>query len=371
MCQPSVAVQVLATAILRIDPTGSMLTTTHIHLAKLAYNTNNIPPALQVIDKSIVFYPGMANHRTPELLCDRSLSPSAYVNKDTGITAGIKSAAILEYDLLCGMMYCSERDWAKAHAAFERVVTFPTRDHGISKIMSEAYKKWALVSLLLNGKLQAPPTYTGAAATKAYNTLGKLYQEIAVIFETDGAGELKTEVEKHTKDWQDDGNTGLIGEVLAAYQEWQILNLQHVYSKLSIAEIRQQTKSAQTGDILGKDEDVESLIQNMVISGTLKGVIEKNDDGTTFLTFLPPSAVLSEGEFAKEITTTAMRLKALQPVFKATNERLGTSKEYIKHLAKEQRRAADKDTNDPTAGFESHVDDEDMMAGITSTAFEA
>ncbi|KAH8670991.1 COP9 signalosome complex subunit 3 [Xylariales sp. PMI_506] len=364
---PSVAVEAIATAILRLDPTGSVLTSTHINLAKLAYNSGKIKPALEVIDKNIVFYPGMSNHKVPELYCDMSLSPSVYISRDSGLTTNLKTSAILEYDLLCGMMHCTERDWAKASAAFERVVTYPSRDQGASKIMSEAFKKWALVNLLEKGKYTAPPSYTGAGALKVYNILGKLYKDLAALFETENAAELKEMVDKHTKEWLDDGNIGLVQEVLAAYQEWQIINLQHIYSKISIHEIRLQTRSAQTGQILPKDEDVETLIQNMIISGALKGVIEKNDNGATFLTFLPSFADLSEAEFAKEISGTAERLKNLQAIFQATNERLGTSKEYIKHLVREQRRG-DKDAANSALGFESQVDDEDLMGGITASA---
>ncbi|KAK8126664.1 uncharacterized protein PG998_002423 [Apiospora kogelbergensis] len=364
---PSVAVEAVSTAILKIDPAGAMFTSSHLQLARLAYSTNNIDPALKVIEKNIVFYPGMANWKKPSMLCDMTLSPSVYIHKETGFTNPVKAASVLEYDMLAGMMFCSKRDWTKAHAAFERVVSYPTRDGGCSKIMAEAYKKWVLVSLLFKGKLVPLPLYTGPAAAKNYQTLGKPYKDVGSLFDTTNADELRTEVEKSNQIWQEDNNVGLIQEVLSAYQEWQIKNLQNIYSKVSIAEIRQQTKSAQTGSILSSDDDIEALIRNMIISNSLKGVIEKNDDGTVFLTFLPASTALSEAEFAQEMTKMAVQLKALDPIFKATNERLGTSREYIKHMIKEQKRAADKSELDPTMGFESHVDDEDLMGGVMST----
>ncbi|KAK7969057.1 hypothetical protein PG988_008130 [Apiospora saccharicola] len=351
---PSVAVEVISAAILKIDPTGSMFTSTHIQLVKLAYNTNNIEPAMKVVEKNIVFYP---RHGQLEATDDA-----------------------LRYDTFAFRLYtqgdgshrqCQGSDstrWNKAHATFERIVAFPTREGGCSKIMAEVYKKWVLVSLLSKGKAIPLPSYTGPAAAKAYQTLGKAYKDVASLFDTTNAEELRSEVEKSSQIWQDDQNVGLVKEVLSAYQEWQIKNLQNVFSKISITEIRQQTKSAQTGTNLNSDDEIEALIQNMIISGSLKGVMEKNDDGTVFLTFLPASTVLSEAEYAQELTKTAIQLKALEPIFKATNERLGASREYIKHLIKEQKRAADKSELDPTMGFESHVDDEDLMGGVTSTA---
>lgn len=362
---PSVAVRCLSTAILRLDPTGSILTSTHTLLAKLAFKHGHIVPALPVIDKDIVYFPGMANHSTMTYLCNASLWPPEYINKENGLTNNLKTASVLEYDLLCGMIYCARKDWAKAQSAFERVISFPTRDQGTSKIMSEAFKKWILVSLLLNGRCVPLPSYASPGPTKQYTLLGKLYKDIGAVFETPNAVELKVEAEKNAQVWREDNNVGLIREVLGAYQKWQVLNLQRVYTKISIGEIRAQTKSAQTGECLKKIEEVEALIQNMVISGMLKGVIETSNDGTKFLTFLPPSE-LSEREYAQELSRTGQKLTQLQGVYKYTNERLSTHKEYIKHLTKEQqRRGTDKDhANDPTlGGFESHVDDEDLMGG--------
>ena len=49
--------------------------------------------------------------------------------------------------------------------------------------------------------------------------------------------------------------------------------------------------------------------------------------------------------------------------YKAANERLSGSKEYVKHVVKEQKRA-DKDAGDPGIGFDSQIEDEDLMTGI-------
>ncbi|KAI0838634.1 hypothetical protein F5Y06DRAFT_39919 [Hypoxylon sp. FL0890] len=363
---PSAAVEALSTAILRLDPTGSLLTPSHILLAKLAYNTDNIEPALQVIDKNIVYFPGMSNYGEPKNLGDLSLPPPVYISRETGLTGTLKSTSVLEYDLLRGMMYCSRRDWAKAYDAFEKVVAYPTREGSTSKIMIEAYKKWVLVSLLFKGKIVEPQSYTGTLASKLYANLAKPYTAVAVLFSTDNAQALKAEVEKNTQTWLEDGNTGLTQEVLAHYQKWRVLGLERIYSKISLSEIRQQTISAETGKVLEKNKDVETLIQNMIISGMLSGVIEKNDDGTRFLTFLSPSTQLSEQDFAKELANTALRLKQLHPIFKTTKERLGTSKEYIKHVVKEEKRA-EKNEPDPTLAFDAHVDDEDLMGGVVAT----
>ncbi|KAI1182281.1 cop9 subunit [Nemania serpens] len=361
---PSVAVQALATAILKLDPSGTMLTSTHLLLAKLAYETDNIASALPVIEKDIVFYPGMANHDTPQYLCDMELSPSSYISKNTGLTTLLRSSTVLEYDLLCGMMYCARREWGKARTAFKRAVTFPTKEHGCSKIMVEAFKKWILVSLLSEGKHSDSPPHASFATNKTFEILGQPYIALAMAFATDDAQQLKLEAGKNAQVWAEDGNVGLVEEVIASYQQWRVLSLQDIYTKISIPEIRRQTKSAETGSPLSNDEDVEALIQNMIIAGMLKGVIQKNDDGTKFLIFLSPTTHLSERELAEETQRAALKLKELKTVFVTTNQRLGTSKEYIKWIVKESKRDKVNEAQDPTLGFEAQIDDEDLMGGL-------
>ncbi|KAJ8122694.1 hypothetical protein ONZ43_g1172 [Nemania bipapillata] len=360
---PSVAVDCLAAAILKLDPSGTILTSSHLALAKLAYETNNIQAAIPVIDKDIVFYPGMANEVAVHL-CDPELPPFMYISRVTGLTANVKSAAVLEYDLLCGMIYCSRREWKKARAALERAVSFPTKETGCSKIMVDAFKKWVLVGLLSEGKYLVPQASSSTA--KTFGVLGGPYIALAMAFASDDVSELRSEAERNMPVWLEDGNVGLVEEVIASYQPWRVLSLQDIYTKISIPEIREQTKSAETGAPLNKDEDVESLIQNMIIEGMLKGVIEKNDDGTKFLVFLSSTTNLSEQEFAEEIQRAADRLKELKQVFVTTNQRLGTSREYIRWAVKETKRDKSGDAQDPTLGFEAQIDDEDLMSGLPS-----
>ena len=338
----------------------------------------------------------MANRGDPKYLCDPDLSPPAYISREAGLTAVLKPQNVMEYDLLCGMMYCSgrNRDWAKAAQAFERVVTFPAREHGISKIMVDAYKRWVLVSLLWKGVHLENPSPLGTTASKHFETLGKPYTTLASLFVTENAQHLKSEAEADTQLWDEDNTAGLVREVLAAYQKWRILALQNVYSKISIGEVRCETRSAETGEHLARDEDAEALVQNMIDSGMLNGVVERKDDGTVFLTFVPvnasATAALSEHDFALELACTAQRLRSLRPLLHATDERLATHKEYLRHVIKESKRDKSADFPSPSAGsgsaaardaavaslgglpgfgdgFNIEVDDEDLMGGIIST----
>lgn len=372
------AVELLAKAILRLDPTGTMLTSHHLSIVQLAYEANVVEPAFQVTDKQIVYFPGMA--RDPAVssrntsavpqkpLCDMSLPPTAYIMTETGLTNVLTVDQVLQYDLTCALMYCSRRQWTKARAALERVITHPTRDGGVSKLMTEAYCKWVLVSLLVNGRTPVVPATAGGNARKAYEIMPKPYLAVASHFDSMDAVTLKQEVENSAQIWSNDRNTGLIQEVLAAHQKWQIIDLRNIYSKVSLADIRQQTCSAETGAMLPSDDDVEALVQGMIQSGMLKGVIEKPADKPAYLKFLSESDDLSESEYQVEIASVFVNMKKLETIYKTTSSRLSTNPYYVKHHVRELRREKESGgQNNIAASFEATVEDEDLMTGLTAS----
>ncbi|KAM7199252.1 COP9 signalosome complex subunit 3 [Naviculisporaceae sp. PSN 640] len=362
----SVTVELLATALLRVDPTGSVLTSHHLPLVTLAYNTDNIDPVLPLIEKTTVFYPGIKSTESRPL-SDTKLPPSAYVTTGTGLTEKVNNTTVLKYDLLVGMCFMQKKMWQQAFEALERVVTYPTKDNGCSKIMVEAHNKWLLVGLLLTGKTPQLPATTSQGVQKSYTTLGKPYASICEAFEKDTADFLKSELENlGNQFWVQDRNLGLIRSVIAHYQRWQIINLREVYTKISLEQIRRCTQSAETGGPLGSDAEVETLIQGMIDEGILRGVIEKplEDDKPAHLVFLEPTEDLSEAEFAKKLLTTANRIKDLAPIIQATNERLTTTPDYLRFVIREQAKAAGGQKGGVNNSFDLQVEDEDLMTGI-------
>ncbi|KAB5554681.1 hypothetical protein GE09DRAFT_1122008 [Coniochaeta sp. 2T2.1] len=397
----SVAVELLVAALTKIDPTGSMFTSHHLPLLTQAYQTENTHHVLPIVRKSIVFYPGMRGQTETRPLCDVRLPPSAYISIEHGLTARVSSSDVMEYDLLCGLIHLHERDFAAASAAFERVCTFPTRDGGCSNIMAHAYIKWVLVNLIRVGKLRPVSSMgpVGAAARRAFETLGKPYLALAKAFEKSaaegGAEELKKEIEDAQNFWAEDANTGLVEEVQQHYQKHHILRLRDVYHKISLDDILTVTHSAVTGSPLESTADIESLLHGMISTGLLAGILEKppgtaeGDGQGGHLTFLPEGEELTESQFISELQKSAGHIRSLEPVIKTTDERLASSRDYVRHLVKEQRREATggqsavgsfRDVLDMSGlsgmgmgmgGFggdddSSHVDleDEDLMTGV-------
>ncbi|KAL1836275.1 hypothetical protein VTJ49DRAFT_5374 [Mycothermus thermophilus] len=373
----SVAVDVVTTALLRLDSTGSVLTSHHVALAKLALDTDNITPALPLLDKNIVSYPGIKSTQDSRPLCSPDLPPAAYMTIETGLTKSLTSTDVLQYDLIRGLCYIQLKDWGKALDALERVVTYPARDnHSCSKIMVEAHNKWLLVGLLRTGKTPELPPTTAPGAQKAFATLGKPYHALAKAFEDGSAATLRAEFETIGPSFfSEENNLSLVHLVLQHFQRWQILNLRHVYTAVSLEQIRQRTHSAITAAPLATEEEVEQLLRQMMEDGMLRGVVERPADRPAHLRFLDDDDAsstdgggLSEAEFARRMQAAAERLRELAPLVRATSDRLGGSREYIKYLVEQQKRELDgrgrAGTMDDVTPFMSQIEDEDLMTGV-------
>ncbi|KAK4075395.1 uncharacterized protein Triagg1_4516 [Trichoderma aggressivum f. europaeum] len=363
---PLVAVDLLANAILRIDPSGSVFTSTHLTMVKLAYDTNCIEPALKVLDADILFYPRNTHPARPENaknLYDPEVEPYVYI-ASASLTDAIKSTSILEYHLLQAMAYISRKDWLKAQVALERVIGHPVKDKGVSKIMLDGYKKWLLVGLLREGRPPSFPSYITNATKGTYNGLSEAYNNIATLFTTDGASALKEEFEKGRSTWEEDSNLTLLEEAIVSYQKWQVINLRRIYHQISMSQIRQTTLSAQTAETLKDDDEVLLLVSDMIESGMLKGQLQVGPTaGESYVTFHEEHDLMTEADFASEVARSHSSIETLTKQYRVTNERLSSTKDYARHLVREQKRM-EKDIADAGVGFDTHIEDEDLMTGV-------
>ncbi|TDZ49505.1 COP9 signalosome complex subunit 3 [Colletotrichum trifolii] len=359
------AIQIIAIVLGRLDPDFAVLTSTHFAAVKLAYETENFDEALPIIDHPWVFLPTMKNQDTPTYLCDLTASPAAYVNTATQLSYPLSREDVMQYEFWSAQIFTAKRKWADAHKAYKRVITWPASDGHLSKIMVESHKRWVLTGLLAFGHTPTQPTQVGSAAAKSLTLTSKPYLDVAALFSTNNVEQFKADVTKHVETWNADQTSTLLQEVIEAYQKWQILGLADVYHKISIPEIRQTTLSAETGQILTTDQQVEELLQAMHAGGMLAGDLETGPDGTTYLTFLPRDEEMDYGVYQKKINDDA-RLKSLSKWTKASDSRLAASRDYAKHIIREQKRS-DKDGSSqlgPEYNLEEAIEDEDLMTGI-------
>ena len=319
-----------------------------------------------VIEKFILYLPNAKEQTKPQYLCDLSLSPAAYITVATNLNVKMKPLDVMEYYYNCGMIFIGLRRWEDALEALESAVTYPAKDGGVSKVMVEAYKKWVLVGVLLEGKALPLPKTTTSAAAKAFHTIGKPYEAIAQIFETGTATRLKAEFEQGQALWHQDHNTGILLAILNAFQKFQIRNLGNVYSKISIPEIQNQIMSAETGAKLPSAQAAETLVRSMISDGTLKATLSNAPGKPAVLTFVTGDPVLSEGQMRAELAAASRGVRFVTENIKVTDRMLTHEKEYIA-FAKKAKAKAGKDMNDPGIGGEmdwNTMEEEELMSGV-------
>jgi COP9 signalosome complex subunit 3 len=327
----------------------------------LALETRQYESVVEVLDKHILYLPARESISYTKFICDVGLASSSYVTTLSGLTAKLSALEVLEYFFYSGMVYIGLQRWEAAFEMLENAVTYPSRDLGVSLPMVEAYKKWLLVGLLLEGKVVHLPKTTSHHAARVYHTIAKPYEAVASIFETGSASRLKSEIEHGQQIWTEDGNTGLMFCVLSTYQKSQIRNLANVYSKIGVQEVNSLTTSAETGAKLPSAQKAEELIQSMIGESTLHGNMIRDQSGQTVLTFAPFGPQLSEAQIQKELVATTRHIQNLAAQIKTTDRILTHDKRFIESAQKAKKIAKANGSADVGMDWNTVIEDEDIM----------
>lgn len=341
------------------------MTDRHLHLVHIALESGDFGSAVPVLEKGVLYFPSAANQVKYKSLAEVGLHPSVYLTQITGLNTKLTYQDVLEYFYYGAMVYQGLGRWEDALDFLESAITYPSKDQAVSNIVVEAYKKWVLVSLLVHGKAPSLPKTVGGASAKAFHALGKPYDTMASIFETGSAPRLKAEAEHGKKMWSDDRNSGLVNQVLAAYQRNQIRNLANVYSKISISEIQALTSGAETS-IKPTQQVIEHMVQNMIATGQLEGSLSyPPGNNSPVLTFSEYGPVLSEENMQRELLTATARVQFLTSQLKQTDKVMIHDKDYIKHIQKQKKAGAKAGDDVALAGesgiWNDTVEDETLM----------
>lgn len=329
----------------------------------MVYTTGSIEQARPVLEKTIIFYPETMSQA--KFICDESLPPTSYITKSSGFTSDLTSSHVLEYDMMRALVFIQERRWVPALDALERCIAYPADEGSLSTIMLHAFYKWTLVSLILHGRIIGLPGAPSPTTAHAYETKGELYIRFDTLFAEEDAAALLEYRSQNNATFVNDGNLGLVDEVLASFQKRQIIRLGDLYSKISISEIRQLSQSAVTGKSLDADDEVVHLVRDMIDTNVLRGHLHSPGGGQPdYLEFLPASEALTEFEFANQVLAVTADIEALDAVSKTANAGLARNKEYVKHLQREKRNKKDPEGRDLGVDFETQIEDEDLMLGV-------
>lgn len=153
--EPEVAIQPIRNAILRLDPSSSCFTSSHVVFAHLCLSARAFSSALPVLDKDIFHFPSPSDKSLSlPLPCSDHDTSSTLITTGSGLSDKLVYKDHLKYFLYGAMLYLGVKNWERALLFLEIVIATPT-NNTVSMVQVEAYKKYVLVGLLLEGRVSS------------------------------------------------------------------------------------------------------------------------------------------------------------------------------------------------------------------------
>ncbi|XKL62575.1 hypothetical protein PGB90_002408 [Kerria lacca] len=245
--KPESGIYTLERAIAKLQEHPSQLTTLHADFCQLCLLSKNFKPALPILNNDITS-----------------------ISKEGGSTFDTKS--FLLYYYYGGMIYTAVKNFERALYFYEIVITTPAMT--VSHIMLEAYKKYILVSLLINGKIINVPKHTSQVLGRFIRPLSQAYSDLATAYQTSNYEEFSLCFIEF-KILYRDKNMGLAKQVLASLYKRNIHRLTKTFLTLSLNDVTNRAK-------LDGVEQVESYILDMIESNKIFATINIKDGMVIF-----------------------------------------------------------------------------------------
>lgn len=154
LLQPLLGATLVKDAMLRLDPSCAVFTSSHLLLVRLCLQAKAYSCALPVLNKQICHFPISLGRPSsdPSVLCADHGSGVSFMTEASGVSSKLSYRDYLQYFLYGGMVYMALKQWRNALHFLGIVISTPSTS-SVSLIMVEAYKKWVLVGLLEKGKV--------------------------------------------------------------------------------------------------------------------------------------------------------------------------------------------------------------------------
>jgi COP9 signalosome complex subunit 3 len=143
---------------LRLDPSTGTFTSTHVNFIHLCLETRSYAAAVPILDNYIHSLPSSIPAAVRDAVeysvpCADSASSGDYITAKSGHTEKVTLQDLMEYYVLGAMAYLGVRQFKQAHALLEHALVVPAQV--ANGLMLEAFKKWVLVSCLVNKSVSA------------------------------------------------------------------------------------------------------------------------------------------------------------------------------------------------------------------------
>ncbi|KAF1834309.1 hypothetical protein BDW02DRAFT_342711 [Decorospora gaudefroyi] len=364
---PSLAIAPMRSAMTRLDPTTGTFTSIHLIFVQLCLETRSYAAAEPILDNYIHTLPTKVPNVVRENLeysvpCADVVSSGEYMHLNSGHTDKVSLADIQEYYVLGAMAYLGVRQFKKAQHFLEHVLVAPTSSTA-NGFMLEAYKKWVLVTCLVDGKMGSVPRTANGNAIKTIKFASKAYEALAEAYEElHNMSKLKAQVKMGAEMWAEDGNTGLVTELVNSQMRSYVSRLSQTYSAIPVSNIANH---------LGAPADqIGQYIETLIREGHLNARLEETDKsnaGVVLRFYLDPTQgplAKSEKQQQQALFEQTLRTNTLAEQVKDADYRLTLTKEYMENQKRLNKRQGQGGDAMDTAWEDSIDPEEDIMIDL-------
>ncbi|KNG50610.1 checkpoint protein kinase [Stemphylium lycopersici] len=364
---PSLAIAPIRSAMTRLDPTTGTFTTIHIIFIQLCLETRSYAAAEPILDNYIHTLPPKIPNVVREGLeysvpCADVASSGEYIHQNSGHTDRVGLADIQEYYILGAMAYMGIRQFAKAQHFLEHVLVVPSANTA-NGLMLEAYKKWVLVSCLVEGRMGTVPRTANPNAIKNVKAASKAYEALADAYgELGNMSKLKAQTKAGAEIWAEDGNTGLVTELISSQTKTYVSRLSRTYSAIPVSNI-----AAHLG---ATTDEIAQYIDTLIKDGQLNACLQETDKsnaGVVLRFYLDPTQgplAKSEKQQQQALFQQTLRTNMLAEQVKDADYRMTLTKEYIENQKRLNKRQGNNSDAMDTAWDDSIDPEEDIMGDL-------
>uniref|UniRef100_A0A5S6Q0Z0 COP9 signalosome complex subunit 3 n=1 Tax=Trichuris muris TaxID=70415 RepID=A0A5S6Q0Z0_TRIMR len=266
--EPAQGINCIRLAILRYVPSLEILTPIHSDLFLLCLYASNLKPALPFLESQIS---AVFGENTEENKCLTKFDESKIFRMEQNAAPfGVKY--YLLYCYYGGSIFAALKRMREALYMFELAITIPSE--GSNPILTQAYKKWVLTSLLVNGQVGLLPTYTTSFGRFNSGGFG-WYCNLADAYTRENFADLERICALRHDVFKQDGNHGLVNQVKRQCKKKHISALNNVYAVMSLDTVAERCQ-------LRNAEEAERLLLDMAARDEINVQIDQRQGKVSF-----------------------------------------------------------------------------------------
>ncbi|SPP76880.1 COP9 signalosome complex subunit 3 isoform X2 [Drosophila guanche] len=254
-------IKIMARAVDQIRQMDTQLTPIHADLCLLSLKAKNFNLVLAYLDTDITdISTAAAECKTQQ----QQQSQHTDANND--------AKYFLLFYYYGGMIYTAVKNYDRALYFFEVCITTPAM--AMSHIMLEAYKKFLMVSLIVEGNIAFIPKNTQVIG-RFMKPMASHYHDLVSVYANSSSEELRILILKYSEAFTRDSNMGLAKQVATSLYKRNIKRLTKTFLTLSLSDVASRVQ-------LSGAAEAERYILNMIKSGEIYASINQKDGMVLF-----------------------------------------------------------------------------------------